>query len=39
MNTLLKNNDERKRGIFDKSIHKALRIPIDIHETNKNYML
>ena len=37
MNTLYKNNDEIKRRRFDKSIHKAMRIPVYIHQTNKTF--
>ena len=39
MNTLFKNNDEIKRSGCDKSIHKAMRITVDIHQTNKNSVL
>ena len=31
MNTLFKNNYEIKRRICDKNIHKAMKIPVDIH--------
>ena len=37
MNTLFKNNDEIKRIRYEKSIHKAMRIPVDIHKTNKKF--
>ena len=37
INTLLKANDERKISKCDKSIHKAMRIRFDIHQTNKNF--
>ena len=39
MNTLFKTNNERKIRICDKSIHMAMRIPVDIHQTNKSYLL
>ena len=35
MNMLFQTKDERKRRIFYSNIHKAMRIPIHIHETNK----
>ena len=35
MNTLFKTNDERKGRTCNKSIHKAMIIPVDIHQTNK----
>ena len=35
MNTLFRTNDERNIRICDKSIHKAMIIPIDIYQTNK----
>ena len=35
MNKLFKNNDKIKISICDKSIHKAIRITVDIHQTNK----
>ena len=35
MNSLFKTNYERKRSICDKSINKAMRIPVDSHQTNK----
>ena len=34
MNTLFKTYDEIKRMICDKIIHKAIRIPVEIHQTN-----
>ena len=37
MNKSFKNNDERKRKICDKSIHKGMRIPVDIHHNNKKF--
>ena len=37
MNTLFNTNDERKRKICDKIIHKAMIIPVDIHQTNKKF--
>ena len=36
MNMLFKTKDEIKRRRFDRNIHKAMRIPVDIHETKKN---
>ena len=35
MNTLFKTNDEINRSMCDKSIHKAMKIPVDICQTNK----
>ena len=37
MNILFKTKDVRKRKLCDRKIHKAMRIPIDIHETNKKF--
>ena len=37
MNKLFKTTDEIKVRICDKSIHKAMRIPVEIHQTNKHY--
>ena len=37
MNTLFKNNYERKRSRCDKNIHKAMRVPGNIHQTNEKY--
>ena len=37
MNILSKNNDEIKRSRCDRSIHKAMIIPVDIHQTNKKF--
>ena len=37
MNTLLKTNYERKRVKCYRSIHKAIRIPVDIHKNNKRF--
>ena len=37
MNTLFKTNDEIKRRIFGKIIHKAMRIRVDVHQTNKKF--
>ena len=33
MNNLFKTNDERKRSICDKRIHKTMRNPVGIHQT------
>ena len=35
MNTLFNNNAGRKRGKYDRKIHKAMRILVDIYQTNK----
>ena len=32
---LFKTNDERKRSKCDKSIHKTVIIPVEIHQNNK----
>ena len=37
MNTLFKTNDERKRRRCDKSIHKVMRNPVEIHKTKKKF--
>ena len=37
MNTLFKTGYEKKRRKWDKSIHKAIIITIDIHQTNKKF--
>ena len=37
MNLLFKTNDERKRRICDRNIHKAMIIPVEIHEINKEF--
>ena len=34
---LYKTNDERKRVICDKSIHKYMIISVDVHQTNKKF--
>ena len=39
MNMLFKTKDEIKRRRFDRNIHKAMRIPVDIHETNKKFTI
>ena len=39
MNTLFKTNDEIKRRRCDKIIHKAMRITVDIHQTNKKFSI
>ena len=39
MNKLFKTNDEIKIRICDRIIHKAMRIPVDIHQTNKISLL
>ena len=38
-NTLFKANDERKRRRYDKITHKAMRIPVDINQTNKKFSI
>ena len=35
MNTLYNNNNERKIRRCDSNIHKAVRIPVNIYQTNK----
>ena len=37
MGMLFKTKDERKRKRYDINIHKAMRIPVYIHETNKKF--
>ena len=37
MNILFKTKDETKRIIFDKNIHKDIRVHFDIHKTNKKF--
>ena len=37
MNLLFNTNYLRKRCRCDRKIHKATRIPVDIHERNKNF--
>ena len=37
MNMLFNTNDERKRSGCGKIIHKAVRIPVDIHQTNHKF--
>ena len=37
MNMLFKTKDERKISRCDRNIHKAMRIPVDIHEWNKKF--
>ena len=39
MNTLFKNDGERKRRKCDIIINKAMRIPVDIHQTNELFLL
>ena len=34
MNILFKTEYERKIRICDRNTHKAMRIPVDVHETN-----
>ena len=34
---LFNTKDETKRRICDRKIHKAMRIPVDIHEINKMF--
>ena len=38
INTLFKNNYGRKRKKFDINIHKAMRIPVKIYQTNKKFV-
>ena len=35
MNTLFNNNDGRKRSTYDRNIHMAKTIIVDIYQTNK----
>ena len=37
MNILFSNNDEIKLSICDRNIHKAMRSPEDIYQTNKKF--
>ena len=39
MNMLFKTKDEIKIRRCDRNIHKAMIIPVDIHETNKKLLL
>ena len=39
INMLFKINDARKRRMFDRKIHKAMRIPVEIHEINKKFTI
>ena len=39
MNSLFKTKDEKRRSICDKSIHKAMIIPVYVHHTNKNFSI
>ena len=39
MNILIKTKDERKISRCDRNIHKAMRIPVDIHQKIKNSLL
>ena len=39
MNTLFKNNDEIKRRIFNRNIHKAMQIPVNIYQTNTKFFV
>ena len=34
---LFKTKDVRKRRRCDINVHKAIRIPVDIHQTNKTF--
>ena len=34
---LFETKDERKQSRCDKILHKAMRIPVDIHQTSKNF--
>ena len=38
MNILFKSNDVRKIKRCDRKIHKAMIIPVDIHERNKKFI-
>ena len=37
MNAFFKTNSERKISICDRNIHKAMRSPEDIYQTNKKF--
>ena len=37
MNMLFKTKDEINRRRCDRNIHKTMRIPVDIHDTNKRF--
>ena len=39
MNMLFKTKDEIKRRRCYINIHKAMRLPVEIHEKNKNSLL
>ena len=39
INSLFKTNDERKRRKYDKRIHKAMIITVEINKKNKIYLL
>ena len=39
MNMLFKTKDERKIRIYDRKIHKEMRIPVDINEKIKSSLL
>ena len=39
MNRLFKTDGERNRRRCGKIIHKAMRIPVDIHKTNKKFSI
>ena len=36
INTFFKNNDERIRRVCDRNIHKAVKIPVNVYQTNEN---
>ena len=36
-NTVFKKNDKKKNYICDKIVHKDIRIPVNIHQMNKNF--
>ena len=39
MNTFVNNTDGRKRSKYDRNIHKGMRIPVDIYQTNKKFFV
>ena len=39
MNTLFKNKGEIKRSRYDKNIHKAMQIPVNIYQENNNFFV
>ena len=36
---LFQDNNGRKRIIYDRNIHKGMRIPVNIYQTNKSVLL